>query len=191
MLTQEQIKSLKKGDPVIIHGTFIRECANSDILCKVAKWHGGDDFGIAADSPVYARPRCVSLPPKTEVTTPKYDPCRPFREGDVVRFRKVNGNNARCRYNGVEIKEGSLGRIVKDGGRNCFWVEFDVHHNWCLDAAYFELITPVEELEQYSIDPANTNVLFKCGKKLATFEDDDEARDMCDRLNAEYRKEQK
>ena len=54
-----------------------------------------------------------------------------------------------------------------------------------------ELVTPVEEQEPYSIDPENSNVLFKCGKKFATFEDDDEAQEVCDRLNAEWRKEQK
>lgn len=120
--------------------------------------------------------------------TQKYDPNRPFREGDIVRFKKVNGNNARCRYNGTEIKEGSLGRIYRKEGRNCFWVEFHVHHIWCLDAAYFELVAPVEEWEPYCIDPRNSNVIFKHGKKFATFEDDDEAQELCDLLNAEYRK---
>ena len=131
-------------------------------------------------------------------TPPKHDPCRPFREGDVVRFMKVNGNNARCRYNGVEIKEGSIGRIVKEEGRNCFWVKFDVHHNWCLDAAYFELITPVEKLEPYSVKETMSHdgwQIVRDGLPPAIYDSQrhpnakEAAEAECKRLNDEYGKE--
>ena len=180
-LTEEQIKNLKPGDPLVIHCTFVKEDGDGDIWME------------SGDMEFWLNPSRFSLP----LEQPKHDPCRPFREGDVVRFRKVNGNNARCRYNGVEIEEGSLGKIVRDGSRNCFWVEFDINREWCLDAAYFELVTPVEELEPYSVgESSHTWYVYKDDDVVAAFNKEKypnakaAAEAERDRLNAEYRKEQ-
>ena len=51
---------------------------------------------------------------------------------------------------------------------------------------FLELVSSVGDQMPYSIDTANTNVLLKDGKKLATFEDYDEAQEVCDSLNAEW-----
>lgn len=83
---------------------------------------------------------------------PKYDPCRKFKKGDKVRIRKVNGNLPKCRYNGVTVKDGTIGEINSSGERNCYWVKFNRTTSWCLDCAYFELVTPVEELEPYYVE---------------------------------------
>ena len=55
---------------------------------------------------------------------------------------------------------------------------------------FLELVSSVEDQMPYSIDPTNTNVLLKDSKKLATFEDYDEAQEVRDRLNAEWMKGQ-
>ena len=73
---------------------------------------------------------------------PKHDPTRPFKKGDVVRIRKVNGNLPKCRYNGITAKEGTIGTITSDGERNCYWVKLSINTSWCWDCAYFELVTP-------------------------------------------------
>lgn len=196
MLTQEQIKNLKKGQEVYIKANFLEigKSMNESLYVHINRTDGlGYGFEVMGQS--------CNIPIEDIVipSSPKHDPCRQFREGDVVRFRKVNGNNARCRYNGVEIKEGSLGRIVKEEGRNCFWVKFDVHHNWCLDAAYFELITPVEELEPYSVKETMSHdgwQIVRDGLPLVIYDSRRHpnakaaAKAERDRLNDEWRKEQ-
>lgn len=118
----------------------------------------------------------------------KYDPCRFFRKGDKVRIKTVNGRD----FNSfAEDHKGKILTVLKDEEKHCnIFVETPISDDFFVNPAYLELVFPVEELEPYSIDPANTNVMFKHGEKFATFEDDDEAQKLCDRLNAEYRKEQ-
>lgn len=124
---------------------------------------------------------------KNTAPAPKYDPCRLFKKGDRVRVVEYKGRNK------TGVSTGEIGLIDKDekGADVTVEVIFYGDDLWEVDPAYLELVTPVEEMEPYSIDPKNTNVLFKYGKKIATFEDDDEAQELCDRLNAEHRKEQK
>lgn len=179
MLTDEQIKNLKPGDPLVIHTTFDNIDEEGDLWFQCPQM-------FDEDSIEYIHPKCVSLPDET-VEPPKYDPTRLFRKGDKVRVVKCKGRD----FN-------SWARIVKD---QLLVVDIDemldcdisvIAENGeenSIDPAYLELIIPVEEQEPYNIDPANTNVLFKHGKKFATFEDDDEAQELCDRLNAEWRKE--
>ena len=89
---------------------------------------------------------------KPTETAPKYDPCRDFREGDRVRVRKIHGNLPQCRYNGmVKVKEGDCCTIHSKEHRNCYWVTIPSGAHYCFDIAYFELITPVEELAPYRI----------------------------------------
>lgn len=134
---------------------------------------------------------------KNTESAPKYDPRRKFRKGDKVRLREYNGRKPYDFWHKQTIKHfgAKLDTVLDDEKEDSGHV--DIFQDAPIDeltvrvhASYLELVTPVEELEPYSIDPANTNVLFKRGKKIATFEDDDEAQDLCDRLNAEHRKEQ-
>lgn len=183
MLTKEQLKILKKGDPIVINGTVNKINEDGHILATC----GGSAVWI--DNSYY-----VSFASEhgTSVPTPKHDPTRLFKRGDIVRYVERDGRSyvdappvgATCR---VIVGEDSVGMVS---------VEFKFSKNEepaIHDVPFYhlELITPVEELEPYSIDPANTNVLFKHGKKFASFEDDDAAQEVCKRLNAEWRKEQK
>lgn len=184
MLTKEQIKNLKPGDPVVISTTFMCVDIDGDIRFNATSLNGSRFVHFIS-------PKHVSLPSEPTLPTPKYDPTRLFKEGDIVRYVERDGRSyvdappvgSICR---VIVGEDSVGMVS---------VEFKFSENEepaVHDVPFYhlELITPAEEQEPYSIDPANTNVLFKYGKKFATFEDDDEAQELCARLNDEWRKEQ-
>lgn len=184
MLTEEQINNLKPGDPIIVQGIFSEVYADGDILMQIVK-KSKDKI-----EPVFEffDPYSVSLPSEhgTEVPTPKYDPTRLFREGDKVRLVERNGRKPftfSLNYTILIVAADEDSKGLVSIHEPCSSDTFVIHYS------HLELVTPIEELEPYSIDPANTNVLFKRGKKFATFEDDDEALEVCDRLNAEYRKE--
>lgn len=127
---------------------------------------------------------------KNSEPAPKYDPCLLYLEGDKVRYVKRNGRFCPG-ASSFERHLSLTGTVIRDEQRNySVLVCFEECSEVCrIDPAYLELLSPVEE--PYSIDPANTNVMFKNGKKFAVFEDDDEALAMCARLNAELRKELK
>ena len=125
---------------------------------------------------------------KNSEPAPKYDPCRLYLEGDKVRYVKRNGRFCPGSH-AYERELELIGTVLRDEQRNySVLVCFEPDSKVCqIDPAYIELVILVEE--PYSIDPANTNVIFKNGKKFAVFEDDDEALSLCARLNAELRKE--
>lgn len=183
MLTEEQIKSLKKGDPIVINASFSRVDADGDIWSKVQSNNG-------SYYEYYACPSHVSRPPEPTLPTLKYDPWRKFKKGDRAQVVERNGRTITC-FPAGRIKVGDIVTVAENEGGDVFIkVLTEDGHEMMVPWFMLELITPVEELEPYSIDPANTNVLFKHGKKFASFEDDDAAQEVCKRLNAEWRKEQ-
>lgn len=133
---------------------------------------------------------------KNTETAPKYDPCRWFREGDRVEVKQYKGRlytKFWAQYLGQvlavgtsETETSSPELITKQGLQP-------------IDPAYLELITPVEEIEQYFIqeDSVSYNIRSKdeCLIAAIVFKGICEnpmqlAKDTCARLNAEYRKEQ-
>jgi hypothetical protein len=187
-LTEEQIENLKHGDPLVIHGTFEEVLKDGDICIKSSMRLGSL---VNENDLKCAHPSVVSI------DKPKHDPCRPFREGDRVQARKIHGNLPQCRYNGnVGIKEGDIGTIARYNERNCYWVDFHKGMNWCIDAAYLELITPVEELEPYSVgESSHTWYVYKDDDVVVAFNKEkypnakEAAEAERDRLNEEWRKE--
>lgn len=132
-----------------------------------------------------------------KLNAPKYDPNREFRVGDKVSVRKIHGKLPQCRYNGmVKVNEGDCCTIHEKEHRNCYWVTIPSGGNWCFDAAYLELVTPVEELEPYTVEEGKASYLLKKGDKLLAnyWPSHPNAKAAAeaerDRLNAEYRKEQ-
>lgn len=128
---------------------------------------------------------------------PKYDPCRKFREGDIVEPCSVKGRwqspawagRSGIRFTVVEdeIEEGIIS--VKDP---------DACTYSYTDAVYFQLVTPVEELEPYSVHEYDSvyevqrgtltfSVFYKTKYGANAAKEAAEAE--CARLNAEYRKE--
>jgi hypothetical protein len=196
MLTPDQVKNLKPGDKLVVQGEFCQAYNNGNILVSlsVQRW----ETSIREIRSFH--PSCVSLPSDSARTfchvvdnmvKPKYDPTRPYQKGDRARVVERNGRTPTCFPVG-RIKVGDIVTVAENEAGDMFIkVLTEDGHEMMVPWFMLDLVTPVEELEPYSIDPTNTNVLFKRGKKFATFEDDDEAQEMCDRLNAEHRKEQK
>ena len=133
-------------------------------------------------------------------TTPKYDPCRKFRKGDIVRPCGCNGrapwgstaSSVRTlitswTLNVREDEARGLVRCKNDGG-----IIFDI------SPFFLELVTPVEELEPYFVEHrehSNNYKIRKGGQEFVIFWDThpnakEAAEAECARLNAEWRKEQ-
>lgn len=153
----------------------------------------------------------LNIPIMTEIpeTYPKYDPRRLFRKGDAVRPVERYGRkpddgapeNVICEVVEDERKNGTV--PIRYRGKNGISVRFTV------TALYLELVTPVEELEPYYVEQQGEKtggfcftVRKRTGYCESTFyfgaarsRDKQQAKAAaeaeCDRLNAEYRKEQK
>ena len=117
-------------------------------------------------------------------TYPKYDPCRKFRKGDKVRVVEWNGRGiARIGMDGTVVEDefNSKVNLAIDG-----WTK-DVFYPAC----HLELVTPVEELEPFSVGGSIDGcILYKNGEHYAEFVSSIDAERACKLLNAEYRKEQ-
>lgn len=136
---------------------------------------------------------------KNTENAPKYDPNRKFRKGDRVR---VAENKGRC-LKPFALKIGDVLTVSKDEPNDdtcviwCKWLDQDFY----LDPAYLKLVTPVEELEPYTISEG-AGIIEVYNEKLEAvkswFYSDvkagvkalAEAEAERDRLNAEWRKEQ-
>ena len=185
MLTPEQIRNLKEGDPLIVNVSMKKIDEDGDIWITVP--------GCAAH---WFPPDSVSLPSEhgTSVPTPKYDPTRLFKKGDKVRVVKCKGRN----YTGQTT--GEIGIVDRDEspGTASVEVEFADEDMWEIDPAYLELVTPVEDLEPYKlIDSPNTYNIVRDSAMVMTIHKKSHpnakaaAEAERDRLNAEWRKEQK
>lgn len=134
---------------------------------------------------------------KNTENAPKYDPCRLFKKGDLVTPKKVNGRSS-LGVNGEiyrvcqdELESGCEIKLVMDG---CIG-------HVPVDAAYLELVTPVEEqkiffyenepeLPYYCVHfgrPNNFEFVAHLDKEYYSKK---QVQAECDRLNAAYRKEQ-
>lgn len=172
-------KNLKEGDAVVIHATIgaINKDDNSMACLKITP------------EPNHNIYYCVPIEFLHVATpAPKYDPCRLFKKGDRVR-------EVRCR--GRRFMEDSPESLLTEGGviandeGSLHYIEVvtpDGQYN-PFDPAYLELVTPVEELEPYSIDTRTTTDILKHGEWYAHMSDGDEAEHLCQWLNEKHRKE--
>ena len=209
MLTDKQIKNLKPGDPLIIHGKFDRIFKNGDIGIEV-DITCGEGGGVTKDTK-YVHPSRVSLPSVKPIemsnTTkipeehPKYDPCRKFKEGDIVGYHRRFGRDYKTVPDPGDYK---LARVIlaEDEESGMVGVEFSETYGGdavCFSAPWFhlELVTPVEEPEPYSVLESDAFDIVRDGKVVMTipFTVDDyydfeqaqaAAEDWCKRLNAEW-----
>lgn len=141
MLTDEQIKNLKPGDTIFLNNyplTFRDSNIHGDVLANdnVAECNEG---GICWFSKNY-----LSI----DNATPKYDPCRPFKKGDVVTPRKRNGRLIAAAKPLLRDKNYV---VTRDEKTNCLIYFSDGDDEYAIDPAYLELVTPVEELEPYTV----------------------------------------
>lgn len=132
---------------------------------------------------------------------PKYDPCRLFKKGDRVKSRIVYGRKPVCGIDGVAAKINSVELIVEsnEGKRENGTVDikFPCGTIGQIDPVYLELVTPVEELEPYSVGESTDYFsVDKDDEKLSLYWKDkhphakEAAEAECARLNAEHRKKQ-
>ena len=199
MLTQEQIKNLKHGDPVVVRGEFKTVDANGVIWIEVGNCHRCYPSS------------CVSLPSEhgtslsrrssegaeTEVPTTKYAPCRLFKKGDMVQPRSGKTVLA-SEYGFVTLHElAGQYEVNEDEARGT--VTLIVNGHACFVSAFaLELVTPVEEMEPYEVQEfketiqvreRNTSITLAAFDKECHPNAKAAAEAERDRLNAEWRKE--
>lgn len=142
---------------------------------------------------------------KSAKNAQKYDPCRKFREGDKVKRKKtLNGRDLSTVAPDLSFEKEYI--ITADEHLARIEINDDGVIHW-MSFAMFELVTPVEELEPYSVHEADTIngfdimrdglcvMTFPFGSKEAGYYRNQLAAKAAaeaerDRLNAEYRKEQ-
>jgi hypothetical protein len=133
---------------------------------------------------------------------PKYDPNRLFRKGDKVRVVKCNGRSPAMPFS--DYKEGDICIVMKDEDETSYFVRVESSDKCGRDFLFccLELITPVEELERYAVEPSDVawfvvDTKHKAGTLNAVMfinaihpNARAAAEAECARLNAEFRKEQ-
>lgn len=139
--------------------------------------------------------------PISPETAPKYDPCREYKEGDVVRYKPCNGREHKCFTDDEFFCERNLTVIAaEDSTSHNVMVMSQDGRTKIVEFCYLELITPVEEMEPYSVRVSDAFDIVRGGEIVMTipFTEDDyytfdqaeaAAETECDRLNAEWRKE--
>ena len=148
----------------------------------------------------------LNLPTMTKIpeTYPKYDPNREFKKGDKVRLVTRFGRQPFChRMKEWIVPSDTILTVICDevSGHVKIQYEEGFVSPMIVSAHFLELVTPVEELEPYSVH--ETDYLYRVMQSVDGGEqvvceyrksyhphakEADEAER--DRLNAEYRKEQ-
>lgn len=136
---------------------------------------------------------------KNTETAPKYDPCRKFKKGDKVHMkREVHGRPVYIGDDAWEPLDPNEIWSVEEDELETGWVHIKTS---CVHASVWhgmlELVTPIEELEPYSVEDGPMAFRLKKGDKLLAsyWRSHPNAKAAAeaerDRLNAEYRKETK
>lgn len=144
---------------------------------------------------------------KNTAPAPKYDPCRLFRKGDKVRVVERDGRDYIDFDPYTSIQKSEIYTVLEneeeviDGG--CVGIRIGKGNvEYEIPFYYLELVTPVEELERYVVEPGDV-AWFVVDKKHESGEINvvmymcalhphakEAAEAECARLNAEHRKEE-
>lgn len=198
-MNAKQAKQLKNGDKILIEVIFDQIDDDGDAVIEYANSVSDCERGFISPKHIVVG---VS---ETQPNKPKYDPCRLFKKGDRVRIAKYAG---RCYTMFWESFVGD--EMYVETSETAYSIpEVETSKGLQpIDPAYLELVTPVEELEPYSVRESEVMQGFdivrdklcvmafpfgakECGwyyNRLAAKEAAEAERD---RLNAEHRKEQK
>lgn len=195
-MTKEELNKLKPGDEIFIRARYTRLLDDGDVRfsCPVT-----DERGKETPDVGFAHPSHVILPPPA----PKYDPCRKLKQGDKVKpciwhdrvpSARLGATRFIPKQRTYEVFSDELHEFVKlISGDDV--VEMHVCH--------LELVTPVEELEPYSVEGdedewdiiLDNKVLMSFPFDSSAYYTQEQAKEAaeaeCARLNAEHRKEQK
>lgn len=186
-MTTEQAKQLKKGDKILV-------AAEVDTVYSALR--EGYILISCRDSPsdritfngAYTLTDNIILPTDLQqpAEKPKYDPCRKFKKGDKVRVVERHGRkfwNAAPETIYTVVADEYLHDDRSVLHRGCVGLNDgkpETCSSWNVPFFHVELVTPVEELEPYSVGESSD--YFSVDK-------DDEAER--DRLNAAHRKDEK
>lgn len=183
MLIKDLRKAIKDGELVDITGVKLRSWGTDNQLPAV--------LHINFDVPSVENKTINDILDVTEIslsTKPKYDPNRKFRKGDKVRIVEWNGRKS--------MRDGMIALVVnnEDNG-GMVEVSIDGWKNGVFyNACKLELVTPVEELEPYTVvESYGRTDVMKGDYPIATYTDShphakEAAEAERDRLNAEWRK---
>lgn len=196
-LTEEQIKNLKPGDIINVWGLVDLPLCNGNILVELR--YEFDNRILPAYKQISTK--FISIPDEPE-EKPKYDPYRKVKKGDRVKPRIVYGRTPIFGIDGVAVDVSSGDFIVEtdEGERPNGTVDVKSSDGTIVtvDPVYLELITPVEELEPYSVQETMSHdgwQIIRNGLPLAIYDTRRHpnaraaAEAECTRLNAEYKKE--
>lgn len=204
-LTKEQIKNLKPGDPLIIHGTFEKMVEGYTRVKFPVTLYDSTDNSYTK----HIHPSAVA------VVEPTYDTKRLFKKRDIVRVVERDG---RLPSSVGLIEPGHIYTVYadEDDGEVILDIGLGTEGGEAVEWYYLELITPVEDNLPYYIE--EKDIEFQVRMRV---EDEDclistfrfkniveayrrystmlpsmkQAREAaeaeCERLNEEYRKEQK
>lgn len=194
-MTNEEAKQLKKGDKILIEAEVEFVYIDGDIKfsCKHTDCKGGIITRAYA-----VNPKNVTLMPEK----PKYDHCRLFKKGDKVRVVERNGRSP-ILCGAVELGGTYTVYADEEDGDVMLDIGLGVGGGEPIAWYFLELVTPVEEIEPYYVKYTGTH--YVVGKRpeeqeivyLAEYSKDrhphakESAEAEADRLNAEWRKEQK
>lgn len=198
MLLKDLRKAIWEGKLVDITGVKLRSWGADHQLPAV--------LHISFDMPsVENKPISDSLD-ITEVslsTKPKYDPCRPFKQGDIVDVRSRDGRipwGTLTSGSRIKLDEKRRYIVLMDENRNdvCLDPITDIteiaHTNITVDACYLELVTLVEELDRYTVvESYGRTDIMKGDDVIATYTDNHphakkSAEAECASLNEERRR---
>ena len=161
MLTQEQIKNLKEGDKLTLTAFF--ECEQDGyVRFRLEPLPYLDSLTICASRDLF------SLPSDSDRTfchvvdnmvKPKYSPTRLLKKGDKVRVVEWNGRHFHDRDHGTELTTGCICEVVDDEEATSEYGVLVVYEEQVRGIApcFLELVTPVEELEQFYVDYITTD----------------------------------
>ena len=208
-MTLEELKQLKRGDEIFIRAKFVSVFDDGDDLFTHTNTNGEEEVVKAEE---YTHPEnVISYLSSTEKviknteTAPKYGPCRKFRKGDKVRIVPFKGR-APILFGSNIFGTGEVATVEEDEDVECNVLVNGLSYRQTFHICHLELVTPVEELEPYSIGKSDYNgfvniekkgkiiAMIPFGKELHEYKTEAEAKAAaeaeCARLNAEHRKEQ-
>lgn len=195
-MNDEELKKLKPGDEIFIRARYKKVLDDGDVLFTHSARLNCDEV---VETHSFSHPETVILPSDLP-PAPKYDPCRLFKKGDKVKRRTVDGRTDQEMPEGIELTvtcgEDKYGNVRVQSPNGISIVTKSV---------FLELVTPVEELEPYSVEVDEDEDewhILRGVKFVMSFHFDSDAyyteeqakaaaEAECARLNAEYRKEQK
>lgn len=143
MLTQKQIKHLYPGASLVVQGTYIEQHDNGDIGIQFYIT-SGDKF---TSDTKYFHPTCIS---------PKYNPGRKFKKGDLVKKRYIYGRSCDAIgspgiYTVTEDEDTNGGNVI---------VKNDTGGHYKVKAVFLQLVTAVEDRPVYSVQESEAQACF-------------------------------